>query len=53
MGHRGKEIRLGLIGRLGFSGRDLKTFIQIHCVENVEEQYKKVKELIDNGSQDE
>ena len=27
--------------------------IQIHCVENVEEQYKKVKELIDNGSQDE
>ena len=26
--------------------------IQIHCVENVGEQYKKVKEIIDNGSQD-
>lgn len=27
--------------------------IQIHCVENVVEQYQKVKELIDNGSEEE
>ena len=39
-------------GAYGNSMRN-RNGIQIHCVENVEEQYKKVKELIDNGSQDE
>jgi uncharacterized membrane protein YdbT with pleckstrin-like domain len=39
-------------GAYGNSMRN-RNGIQIHCVENVAEQYKKVKELIDNGSQDE
>ena len=39
-------------GAYGNSMRN-RNGIQIHCVENVEEQYKKVKELIDNGSQNE
>ena len=39
-------------GAYGNSMRN-RNGIQIHCVENVMEQYKKVKEIIDNGSQDE
>lgn len=39
-------------GAYGNSMRN-RNGIQIHCVENVNEQYKKVKELIDNGLQDE
>jgi len=41
----------GNSGAYGNSMRN-RNGIQIHCVENIGEQYKKVKELIDNGMQE-
>ena len=42
----------GYGGAYGNSMRN-RNGIQIHCVENIQNQYKKVKELIDKGSQGE